>query len=104
MEQGQEKVIWARCTIVLVSIKFLLASTNFLHIHCLLLAFCINSSIDVIDVNDDRRWYRTHPDDFFLLEIATGAQSGQLTNIDETGAPSIYYHAYPHVQVGHSIK
>jgi hypothetical protein len=27
-----------------------------------------------------------------------GAQSGQLTNIDETGEPSIYYHAYPHVQ------
>ena len=43
-------------------------------------------------------WYRTHPDDFFLLEVVTGAQSGQLTNIDEAGAPAIYYHAYPWVQ------
>ena len=42
-------------------------------------------------------WYRTHPDDFFLLEIATGAQSGQMASIDATGAPSIYWHAYPHV-------
>lgn len=42
-------------------------------------------------------WYRTHPDDFFLLEVATGAHAGQLTNIDETGAPAIYYHVYPHV-------
>ena len=42
-------------------------------------------------------WYRTHPDDFFLLEIAVGAQAGQLTNIDENGAPSIYFHSMPHV-------
>ena len=34
-------------------------------------------------------WYRTHPDELFLLEIAMGAISGQLTNIDEDGATSM---------------
>ena len=34
-------------------------------------------------------WYRTHPDELFLLEIAIGAISGQLANIDENGATSM---------------
>ena len=42
-------------------------------------------------------WYRLHPDDTFILEVAIGAMAGQLTNIDATGAPAIYFHAYPHV-------
>ena len=42
-------------------------------------------------------WYRRHPDDLQTLEIAVGAMSGQLGNIDSTGAPSIYFHAYPHI-------
>lgn len=43
-------------------------------------------------------WYRAYPDDnFFLLEIAMGALSGQLTNIDVTGATSMFFHAYPWV-------
>ena len=42
-------------------------------------------------------WYRRHPDDAQALEIAVGAISGQLSNIDETGATSIYFHAYPHM-------
>ena len=42
-------------------------------------------------------WYRRHPDDLETLRIAVGAQSGQLTNIDDTGAPSIYFHDFPHV-------
>ena len=42
-------------------------------------------------------WYRRHPDDLQTLEIAVGAMSGQMGNIDGTGAPAIYFHAYPHV-------
>lgn len=42
-------------------------------------------------------WYRRHPDDLETLRIAVGAMSGQMSNIDETGAPSIYFHDYPHV-------
>ena len=42
-------------------------------------------------------WYRRHPDDLELLEIAMGAVAGQLGSIDASGAPSIYFHAYPHV-------
>lgn len=43
-------------------------------------------------------WYRRHPDDRTALEVSVGAQSGQMGNIDvKSGAPSIYYHAYPHV-------
>jgi hypothetical protein len=42
-------------------------------------------------------WYRANPDDFFLLEVAMGAQAGQLTNIDERGAPSMMLHMLPHV-------
>ena len=41
--------------------------------------------------------YRTHPDDFHVLEISVGAISGQFTNIDETGAPGMLYNAFPHV-------
>jgi hypothetical protein len=40
-------------------------------------------------------WYRANPDDFYLLEISMGAIAGQLTNIDETGATSMMWHAYP---------
>ena len=40
-------------------------------------------------------WYRANPDDFYLLEISMGAITGQLTNIDETGATSMMWHAYP---------
>lgn len=39
-------------------------------------------------------WFRRHPDDLETLEIAVGAMSGQMGNIDETGAPAIYFHAY----------
>jgi len=42
-------------------------------------------------------WFRRHPDDVHTLEIAVGAMSGQLGNIDAAGAPAIYFHAYPHV-------
>ena len=42
-------------------------------------------------------WYRRHPDDITALEIAVGAMSGQMGNIDEAGAPSIYFHVLPHV-------
>lgn len=42
-------------------------------------------------------WYRRHPDDVTTLEIAVGAVSGQMSNIDETGAPSIYFHDVPHI-------
>lgn len=42
-------------------------------------------------------WYRRHPDDLDALEIAVGATSGQMSNIDSTGAPAIYFHAYPHI-------
>merc|ERR1711972_959686 len=42
-------------------------------------------------------WYRSNPDDFFLLEVSMGAQAGQLANIDETGAPSMMLHMLPHV-------
>lgn len=41
--------------------------------------------------------YRRNPDDFFLLEISMGAITGQMTNIDETGATSMFYHVYPWV-------
>lgn len=42
-------------------------------------------------------WYRRYPDDVETLEIAVGAISGQLSNIDSSGAPAIYFHAHPHV-------
>ncbi|XP_065177352.1 uncharacterized protein LOC135808135 [Sycon ciliatum] len=42
-------------------------------------------------------WYRLHPDELFLLEIAMGAISGQMGNIDESGAPSMMWHAFPYV-------
>ncbi len=42
-------------------------------------------------------WYRRHPDDLTTLEIATGSFSGQMSNIDEAGAPAIYFHDLPHV-------
>ena len=37
-------------------------------------------------------WYRKNPDDFFLLEPALGAVAGQMSNIDERGAPSMMLH------------
>ncbi|KAK3287799.1 hypothetical protein CYMTET_4709 [Cymbomonas tetramitiformis] len=42
-------------------------------------------------------YYRMHPDDFFLLEISMGAITGQMCNIDESGATSMMWHAVPHV-------
>jgi len=42
-------------------------------------------------------WYRANPDDFLLLEVAMGAQAGQLTTIDETGAPSMMLHMEPYI-------
>lgn len=42
-------------------------------------------------------YFRRHPDELELLQIATGAVTGQLSNIDATGAPAILFHAYPHV-------
>jgi len=42
-------------------------------------------------------WYRANPDEYFLLEIAMGAQAGQLANIDASGAPSMMLHMLPHV-------
>ena len=43
-------------------------------------------------------WYRRHPEEgTYLLEIAMGAISGQMTNIDpKTGATSMMFHAAPH--------
>ena len=34
-------------------------------------------------------WYRQNPDDVFLLEPGLGAVAGQMSNIDERGAPSM---------------
>ena len=31
-------------------------------------------------------WFRRHPDDLSCLEVAVGAMSGQLANIDASGA------------------
>ena len=42
-------------------------------------------------------WYRTHPDELFLLEIAMGSLGGQMGNIDEDGATSMMWHAVPYV-------
>jgi len=42
-------------------------------------------------------WYRAHPDDRFLLEISVGAITGQLTNIDADGAPSMMWWPFPHM-------
>jgi hypothetical protein len=42
-------------------------------------------------------WYRANPDDHFLLEVSLGANAGQLTNIDEAGAPSMMLHMLPHI-------
>lgn len=42
-------------------------------------------------------WFRSHPDDYFLLEIAMGAQAGQMMNIDDKGAPSMMLHMLPHI-------
>jgi len=42
-------------------------------------------------------WYRAHPNDTFLLEIAMGAITGQMTNIDANGATSMMFHAMPYV-------
>jgi hypothetical protein len=42
-------------------------------------------------------WYRTHPDELFLLEVSMGAIAGQLVNIDEDGATSMMWHAMPYV-------
>ena len=46
-------------------------------------------------------WYRAHPEDenFHLLQVAMGSIAGQLTNIDESGATSMMWHAYPWVMV-----
>lgn len=41
--------------------------------------------------------YRYNPDDFFLLETSIGALTGQLANIDATGAPSMGFHSSPFV-------
>ena len=41
--------------------------------------------------------YRAHPGDWELLDVAMGAQSGQMANIDASGAPSMMFHALPHV-------
>jgi hypothetical protein len=42
-------------------------------------------------------WYRANPDDLLLLEVALGANAGQLTNIDEAGAPGMMLHMLPHI-------
>ena len=57
----------------------------------------ISSTYLVLSTVCDLTRYRRNPDDFFLLEISMGAITGQMTNIDETGATSMFYHAYPWV-------
>ena len=43
-------------------------------------------------------WYRANPDEgVFLLEVAMGAISGQMANIDADGATSMMFHVVPHV-------
>eukprot|EP00965_Chrysotila_dentata_P046046 1530218-Pleurochrysis_carterae.AAC.1 len=43
-------------------------------------------------------WYRAFPDEIFVLEIAMGAITGQMANVDAaTGAPSMMFHAVPHM-------
>ena len=39
--------------------------------------------------------YRSHPDDFYLLEVAIGGMTSVLGNIDASGAPSMAFHLYP---------
>ena len=39
--------------------------------------------------------YRSHPDDFYLLEVALGGMTSVLGNIDASGAPSMAFHLYP---------
>ena len=39
--------------------------------------------------------YRSHPDDFYLLEVAMGGMTSVLGNIDASGAPSMAFHLYP---------
>ena len=41
--------------------------------------------------------YQANPDDYFLLETGMGALTGQLANIDVTGATSMGFHSYPFV-------
>jgi hypothetical protein len=41
--------------------------------------------------------YRRNPDDLHLLEVAMGSNTGQLTNIDATGATSMGFHSVPFV-------
>eukprot|EP00931_Biecheleriopsis_adriatica_P087861 TRINITY_DN62274_c0_g1_i1.p1 TRINITY_DN62274_c0_g1~~TRINITY_DN62274_c0_g1_i1.p1 ORF type:complete len:1083 (+),score=173.21 TRINITY_DN62274_c0_g1_i1:469-3249(+) len=41
--------------------------------------------------------FRADPDDTYLLEVAMGAMTGTLTNIDEEGAPSMAFHTHPFV-------
>eukprot|EP01062_Namystynia_karyoxenos_P073105 TRINITY_DN69953_c0_g1_i1.p1 TRINITY_DN69953_c0_g1~~TRINITY_DN69953_c0_g1_i1.p1 ORF type:complete len:1162 (+),score=302.99 TRINITY_DN69953_c0_g1_i1:74-3559(+) len=41
--------------------------------------------------------YRRYPDDLYLLEVAMGAMTGVLTNIDADGAPSMGFHTHPFV-------
>ena len=41
--------------------------------------------------------YRSHPDEYYLLEVAMGGITGVLGNIDATGAPSMAFHLYPFI-------
>ena len=39
--------------------------------------------------------YMFNPDDALLLDVATGAQAGQLANIAPDGAVSMGFHSFP---------
>lgn len=39
--------------------------------------------------------YRDHPDDFYLLRVGYAGMMGTLSNIDESGFPSMAFHSFP---------
>jgi hypothetical protein len=41
--------------------------------------------------------YRADPDDHLLLRVAMGAMTGQMANVNASGAPSMMFHSFPFV-------
>jgi hypothetical protein len=49
------------------------------------------SSLNAIPVLSE---YRDHPDDFYLLRVGYGGMMGSLSNIDQSGFPSMAFHSF----------